>query len=139
MSTDDLPSRMMAAPLIGHMQVALIPSSSGVYTAWLQGEPRCLYVGRAGNSPSGNLRKRIRSHFLGQRGSDQFCLYVYDAYVHAERTLEPRPLITSEVNRRTAQWVRDHVQFRFLQISESEATHAEERLRQLLRPILNPP
>jgi hypothetical protein len=138
LETGDLPSRIMSAPLVGHSQASSLPSSSGVYAAWLESDPRCLYVGRAGNSTSGNLRKRILSHYSGQRGSDQFCLYVYDSYVHAERAREEATLTTRQVNQRTAEWIRRRVSFRVVKMSEGEAAQAEQLLRRVLHPILNP-
>ena len=52
-----------------------IADTSGVYAAWHKNDSECLYIGKAKH-----LRNRIKSHFSGQRGGDQFCLYVYDYY-----------------------------------------------------------
>ena len=69
-------------------QLDQIPEDSGMYTGWQKRNSDCFYVGKAGD-----LRDRIRSHYSGQRGSDQFCLYVYDQILHDTR---PRGLKTQE-------------------------------------------
>ena len=118
------------SPLFMYDQSALIPSTSGVYAAWLKGETRCLYAGK-----STNLHRRIRSHFSGQRGSDQFCLYVYDIYVHINR---PDGLDTAQVNDLTGEWIRKNVLFRFVELPESEISEHEDSIRKACQPILNP-
>jgi hypothetical protein len=138
MSADSLLAAMMAAPQIGHAQMGTVPLSSGVYTAWLGGEARCVYVGKAGKTASGNLRKRIQSHFSGQRGSDQFCLYAYDAFIHYRRCQDNRHLTTKQVNQKTSRWIRAHVTFRWLELSPTDADAAEFDMRRELNPILNP-
>lgn len=132
----ELKNRMEKAPLTGYKQREQAPSSSGIYTAWLEGESRCLYVGRAGNSPTGNLKWRIRAHFSGQRGSDQFCLYVYDAYIHGERCHANKQMTTRQVNERTADWIRKRVKFRWIEMDEQEAVSAEKELQRAWQPIL---
>ena len=123
---------------IGYSSRNQIPEASGVYTAWLAGERRCFYVGRATNSKAGNLKNRISSHFRGQRGSDQFCLYVYDSYIFPARYAANENLTTKDVNRRTGSWIQEHVSFRWVEVLASEAPAAEAELRQRMRPILNP-
>ena len=132
----ELKDKMGKAPLTGYKQREQAPPSSGVYTAWLEDESRCLYVGRAGNSPNGNLKKRIRSHFSGQRGSDQFCLYVYDAYIHGERCRTDKQMTTRQVNELTADWIRERVKFRWIEMDEQEAVSAEKELQRVWQPIL---
>ena len=70
----ELEDQMRKSSLVTYRQYNQVPATSGVYAAWLEGESRCLYIGKAGNTPNGNLKKRITAHFSGQRGSDQFCL-----------------------------------------------------------------
>ena len=106
------------------------PHQVGSTQPWLDGHERCLYVGQGSS-----LRRRIRSHFSGERGSDQFCLYVYDRYVHSTRGAD---LTTAEVNRLTAHWIRTSVRFRWAAVPDPELRALETQLRQHLRPILNP-
>ena len=129
---------MQQAHLIGYSQRNRIPRSSGVYTAWLDGEPRCLYVGKAGESANGNLKKRIQSHFSGQRGSDQFCLYIYDTYIHAERCRQNSEMTTKQINDWTGDWIRKRVKFRWIEISEQQTSPVENEFQRKWRPILNP-
>ncbi len=130
MRLTELLAAMRSLSLAAPSELGLLPSSSGVYTAWLEGEECCLYVGQ-----SSNLVKRIRSHFSGQRGGDQFCLYVYDRYIHPIRSDN---LTTGEVNRLTAEWIRQWVRFRWVAVPSPELAALEMGLRRALRPILNP-
>jgi len=109
-----------------------IPRTSVVYTAWLHDSGQCFYAGLAGN-----LWSRIRSHFSGQRGGDQFCLYVYDSYVHAERCGSANHSTTREVNANTGQWIRSRVAFRWVELGNHELVAAERYLRRELQPTLN--
>jgi hypothetical protein len=121
----------MLLPLtVGNAELATVPAASGIYTAWLSGEEQCLYVGKARV-----LVDRIRSHFSGQRGSDQFCLYVYDRFVFGTR---PDGLSSAEVNRLTAKWIQEHVTFRWVAVAAEELAALESALRRLWQPILNP-
>ena len=123
-------SAMRGRQDVGHAGLGHIPKTSGLYTAWLQDEERCLYVGKASN-----LLNRIRSHYSGQRGSDQFCLYVYDKYVFPARRGE---LSTSDVNQLTSKWIRGSVTFRYVEVPERELAALEIELRRHWQPILNP-
>ena len=129
---EKLEAKMMASPLIEYNRISQIPNTSGVYTAWLEGEKRCFYVGS-----SNKLHNRIQDHFSGQRGRDQFCLYVYDAYVHDERCHSYTNLTTSQVNNLTRDWIRNHVKFR-VKIPKGKISQTEKFLRKKLCPILNP-
>lgn len=121
---------LQKAPAFKHEQTNDIPSTSGVYVAWISGDTRCLYVGKAGN-----LRERIRSHYSGQRGRDQFCLYVYDQFIHNDR---PSGLDTRQVNIMTAEWIREKVFFKFGELPSSEIGKYEEYIRKKYQPLLNP-
>jgi len=134
----DLEGRMRKAPLVAYDQYKQAPPTSGIYTAWLEGETRCLYVGKAGNSSNGNLQKRIRSHFSGQRASDRFCLYVYDTYLHEERCHSEAPMTTLQVNQMTANWIREQVKFRWIVLNKDECDSAERDFKRKWHPILNP-
>jgi hypothetical protein len=75
-----LEAQMRRAPLTGHAELATVPFTPGVYTAWLGHVEQCFYV-----RLTRKLAMRIASHFSGQRGGDQYCLYVYDSFDHQER------------------------------------------------------
>jgi hypothetical protein len=130
MTVTEVVSAMQSLPLVGHAELERIPASSGVYSAWLSGEDRCLYVGQADKSQG-----RIRAHFAGQRGCDQFCLYVYDRYIHPVRG---EGLTTVQVNRKTRDWIRERVRFCWVSAPSSELDALERELRKKLQPILNP-
>jgi hypothetical protein len=127
-----LEERMMQAPLTHHGKLMDVPTTSGVYTAWLSGSDQCFYVGR-----SANLWSRIRAHFSGARGGDQFCLYVYDSYVHAERCASGDQVKTNDVNALTSKWIRSKVAFRWVTLEYNESLRAEAHLRRDWRPTLN--
>ena len=128
----ELESRMLQAALVRYERLAEVPRTSGIYTAWLDGSTPCFYVGIANS-----LWSRIRSHFGGQRGSDQFCLYVYDSYVHLTRCESANRLTTKEVNAHTAEWIRGNVAFRWVELGTSDLIAAELYLRRTWRPTLN--
>lgn len=130
MNNRDILEVLENAPLVSYKERLLIPPASGVYAAWLKHDPNCLYIGK-----STNLNSRIRSHFSGQRGGDQFCLYVYDRYIHSIR---PADLDTPGVNTYTANWIKDNVLFKFMELPESDISYSEDWLRKALKPLLNP-
>jgi hypothetical protein len=121
---------MRQASAIGYTELATVPEKTGIYTAWLAGEERCLYIGKAGV-----LFARIRAHYSGQRGSDQFCLYVYDQFVFGMR---PVGLSTAEVNHLTATWIRERVKFCWVEVAYEVLSELESALRRAWQPILNP-
>ncbi len=133
MDIDELLIKMTSATLKGFNGLNSIPMASGVYAAWLHGESRCFYVGRATK-----LKERIKSHFSGARGGDQFCLYVYDKYIHELRCNKKSKLTTYEVNKLTGRWIRDGVKFKWIKLDENEIIDAEKYLQKKLIPILNP-
>jgi hypothetical protein len=130
MMVTEVVSAMQSLSLVGHAELKRIPASSGVYSAWLSGEDRCLYVGE-----TKDLRERMRWHFSGDRSSDRFCLYVYDRYVHPIRG---EGLTTVQVNQETRDWIRERVRFRWVLASSSERAAWETELRKGLQPVLNP-
>lgn len=75
---------MLTSNKVAYENFSDIPLSRGIYATWLLDE--CIYVGK-----SSKLRDRIKSHYSGQRGSDQFCLYIFDSYV--KKTLEGKGAI----------------------------------------------
>lgn len=133
MDFTELEREMKKAPLVGYDWLKQIPASSGVYAAWLDDKPRCFYVGKASN-----LSERIGSHFSGQRGSDQFCLYVYDAFIHEERCRSNTPVTTRQVNGMTAEWIRRRVRFQWVEMDSQECASAEKDFRRKWQPLLNP-
>lgn len=125
---ESLGAELTWGPLRAYGEAAL--PVSGVYTAWLRGEEQCLYVGRANC-----LRDRIHSHYSGQRGSDQFCLYIYDRFVCQQRI---EALTTAEVNRLTRDWIRQNVQFRWVEVPVEITASVEVYFRRSIQPLLNP-
>jgi hypothetical protein len=128
-----LEQQLMDTPLHGYETALQAPTAAGVYAAWLDGEPRCLYVGR-----SDNLSSRPRSHYAGGRGGDQFCLYVYDRFIHSLRPPAQEPISSDRVNTMTRDWIRRRVRFRWLPLASAQSRRAEDLLRRSLKPILNP-
>jgi hypothetical protein len=130
MEFSDVELRMKLAPQINCSRLTEISRSSGIYTAWLSGNPHCLYVGKAGN-----LFNRIKSHYSGHRGGDQFCLYIYDHYIYPDR---PLGLDTLAVDRITGAWIKQNVSFRYVEVPLDEMRVHEDRLRREWKPVLNP-
>jgi len=124
-----LASAMKEAPHVTYLEIKHVPEASGIYTAWSKSDTGCFYVGKANS-----LASRLRSHYSGQRGSNQFCLYVYDRYVQKVR---PPNLTTAQVNTLTAQWIRDNISFRWVKVAAGELSTHEAYLRQKWHPILN--
>ena len=133
MDLDKLIDKMISSSSVGSGESNLIPMASGVYTAWLSGEIRCFYVGN-----SKKLRERIKDHFSGTRGKDQFCLYVYDEYIHELRCRQSVKLNTKEVNKLTGKWIQSKIKFKWVELDKNKIKDAERFLRRNLKPILNP-
>ena len=131
MDISEIEVRINNSQIFGYLQLCQIPEVSGIYFAWLEGETRCFYIGKAGN-----IKKRIRDHFSGQRGSDQFCLYVYDRYIHHKRCLSDENMTTKQVNEMTAEWIKKKIKFQCVEISSQEAESAERYLKLKMKPIL---
>lgn len=130
---DELLIKMISAPSISFDELRSVPVTSGVYTAWLDMDARCFYVGFGKN-----LKQRIKSHFKGARGGNQFCLYVYDEYIHELRCRKSLRLNTNEIDRLTGKWIQSKVKFKWVELNESEMRDAEDFLKGKLNPILNP-
>jgi hypothetical protein len=128
----ELERQMLDARPARYDELSTVPIASGVYTAWLEGEDRCFYVGR-----SANLWLRIRSHFSGARGGDQFCLYVYDSYIHAQRCKSADLVNTNQINAQTGRWIRQNIAFRWVAMHYPDSLPAEAHLRRQWRPTLN--
>ena len=130
MEFSNVESQMNLAPQMHYNRLIEVSRKSGIYTAWLSGNPYCLYVGKAGN-----LYNRIKSHYSGHRGGDQFCLYIYDHYIYPDR---PPGLNTLAVDRITGAWIKQNISFKYVEVPSEEMGIHEDRLRREWNPILNP-
>lgn len=131
---EQLERELNGKPILSYKERNRIPSSAGVYIGWIKGWSRPLYVGR-----SADLRRRIiGDHYSGQRSKDQFCLLVYDTYLHKKRCRQHGTLKTDQVNKITRDWIRERVKFQCLEVEKDETDGFEEYLRKKLCPILNP-
>ena len=126
----------------GYSQLNQIPAVAGVYTAWLDGET-LLYVGKAGGGKKSDLRTRISNHFSADR-CNQFCLYVYDAYIHEKRCHLDKTFaglelseLTKKVDWLTADWIRKRVKFQYVEMDKGEINSAERELLNKWKPALN--
>lgn len=111
-----------------YQEIQEIPVSRGIYAAWLLNE--CIYIGK-----SGKLFDRIKSHYSGQRGSDQFCLYIYDSYIKVSLNGKGAEL-TKEINSITKEWSRKNLFFSYYECKND----GEQELifRKSMQPTLNP-
>ena len=108
----------------------------GIYAAWLKEDNKhaCVYIGKASN-----LHKRIKNHYSGQRGSDQFCLYIFDSYVKI--TIDGIGAhLSKEMNRLTREWSRENITFSYIEFTDDDIDESEEEryFRRSWKPILNP-
>lgn len=108
----------------------------GIYAAWLEQNDafECIYIGKAGN-----LHKRIKNHYSGQRGSDQFCLYISDSYLKA--TLDGVGAhLSKQLNKITQTWIRENIKFTYIEFDEDTVceTEQEKHFRKVWQPTLNP-
>lgn len=113
-----------------------ITHGRGIYAAWIEDGNgyECIYIGKAGN-----LHKRIRSHYSGQRGGDQFCLYVFDSYVKASVDGIGADL-SKQLNELTKQWTRVNIFFSYIEFTDEKISETDEEnhFRKAWKPILNP-
>ena len=111
-----------------YTELSKIPLSRGIYATWLSNE--CIYVGK-----SSKLKERIKSHYSGQRGSDQFCLYIFDSYIKIN--LEGKGAVLSkQLNSETQKWIRNNLTFSFFECEND--TEQEIQYRKSMQPTLNP-
>ena len=115
---------------------AAVPCKKGIYFYYYKDE--LIYVGKATSSPNGSLCNRIKKHYSGQRGSDQFSLYIYDSYI--KKTLDGiGATISKELNKLTREWARENLTFSYIVLEEDEnESQRESELRRELQPKLNP-
>lgn len=76
---------------------------SGIYAAWYKNQ--IIYIGQ-----SKNIYKRIRSHYCGQRGSNQFCTYIFDNFLIQEMSFNGQNP-TKEFNKRTQDFIGENITF----------------------------
>ena len=119
---------MLTTNKVSFKELSKIPITKGVYATWLLDE--CIYVGK-----SSKLNNRIKSHYSGQRGSDQFCLYIFDSYI--KTVLDGRGAnLSKELNSKTQQWIRENLTFSYFECEND--TEQEIIYRKSMQPTLNP-
>jgi len=111
-----------------YKELSKIPLKRGIYATWLQDE--CIYVGK-----SSKLNNRIKSHYSGQRGSDQFCLYIFDSYIKVILDGEGAKL-SKQLNLKTQRWIRENLTFSYFECEND--TEQEIFYRKSMCPTLNP-
>jgi hypothetical protein len=113
-----------------------IPCKKGIYFHYYKDE--LIYVGKATSSPNGSLCNRIKKHYSGQRGSDQFSLYIYDSYIKTSLDGIGASL-SKDLNEITKLWARENLLFSYMVLEESEnESEVEAKLRREVQPKLNP-
>jgi hypothetical protein len=116
-------------------EIKSIPNSKGIYFTWKKSDnyQDLIYVGK-----STKLFSRIKSHYSGQRGSDQFCLYIFDSYMKLQANGIGAD-ISKDFNQQTQQFSRDELKFSFIVLKDNEnESEVESFLRNSLEPTLNP-
>jgi len=117
-----------------------VPSAVGVYAIWDQDE-RLLYVGRAGN-----LRDRLKSHAIGRRSGDQFCVYVFDRLVLPALSAEEIQKAAEDLislDAKVRDYIRTHCSYSLITTAnKDDARSLEQRacrgLPSIGKPLLNP-
>jgi len=128
--------KLQALKQYQYTDVKDIPCKKGIYFHYYKDE--LIYVGKATSSPNGSLCNRIKKHYSGQRGSDQFSLYIYDSYIKTSLDGIGASL-SKELNEMTKLWARENLLFSYMVLEESEdESSVESRLRRELQPKLNP-
>jgi predicted GIY-YIG superfamily endonuclease len=97
---------------------------SGIYAAWYQNN--IIYIGQ-----SKNIYKRISKHYGGQRGSNQFCTYIFDNFLIKTISLEGQKL-TQRFNQKTQEFIKQNITFSLIFIEENKKlVQIETDLRKL--------
>lgn len=111
-----------------------VPDSPGVYVIYDENE--ALYVGMAGRNGAGCIRHRLRDHASGQI-VNMFAQYLFLArvqFLHEERITHPRDAKVA-----CRDYIRKRCSFSYRVTSNAaEARDLEYRLKQELKPALNP-
>jgi predicted GIY-YIG superfamily endonuclease len=127
-------SRLTAPIRFSEVDWAAVPDVAGAYVIYDEGE--VIYVGMAGRDQRGSLRRRLRDHASGQI-VNMFAQYLFLArvqFIKAERCRHP-----NEAKAACREYIRERCAFSFLTAADgAEARALEKRLKQELRPSLNP-
>ncbi len=137
---------------------AVCPSLPGVY-GMIDRQGQLIYVGMSGRSldpekieellakkKRKGIWERLNSHASGGRSGDKFCIYICDRLVLPGLSrAEIERVASGELNldTRTRQFVRDHLQFRFTILPDGEKARSVETLARSgstggCKPLLNP-
>ena len=115
-----------------------VPETSGVYTIWNR-PGQFLYAGR-----SDSLRKRLHSHWLGNRANDQFNVYIADRILLVTLTPDQVTQIGAgelRFDELIRDYIRTNLEFRFCQTNDARAVEEEIRAGRWpygRTPTLNP-
>lgn len=111
-----------------------VPNDAGVYV--ISDEDEIVYVGMAGRNGKGGIRNRLRDHASGQI-VNMFVQYLFLARVQflgRDRIVHPR-----DAKKACREDIASRCSFRYkVTTSSAEARALEIKLKQELRPILNP-
>jgi excinuclease UvrABC nuclease subunit len=111
-----------------------VPDAPGAYVIYDENE--VIYVGMAGRDRNGSLRRRLRDHASGQI-VNMFAQYLFLSRVQFasdERICQPNDSKTA-----CRAYLRERCAFRFISAGNAaEARQLEHKLKQELRPALNP-
>ncbi len=130
MSSYELSARM---PFDG-VDWSHVPANPGVYVIYDRDE--IVYVGMSGRNGQGNLRNRLKDHSSGQI-VNMFAQYLFLARV--QFTVEEPITHPREAKRACREYIRERCSFRISETSDgSSARDLENRLKQDLKPTLNP-
>jgi predicted GIY-YIG superfamily endonuclease len=120
--------------LFSEVDWATVPDAAGAYVIYDGDE--VIYVGMAGRDLKGSLRRRLRDHASGQI-VNMFAQYLFLARVQFQR--EERCRHPNEAKAACRAYIRERCSFSFITAADgAEARELEKRLKQELRPSLNP-
>ena len=116
------------------------PIRRWVYAIWDQDE-RLLYVGWAGN-----LRDRLKSHAIGRRNGNQFCVYMFDRLVLPVLSAEEIHKAAEDLislDAKVRDYIRKHCSYSLVTTANKDDARSLERLARrglpsIGKPLLNP-
>lgn len=127
-------SRLAAPVRFSDVDWPTVPDVAGAYVIYDRDE--VIYVGMAGRDRGGSLRRRLRDHASGQI-VNMFAQYLFLARVQFTR--EERCRHPNEAKAACREYIRERCSFSFITAADgAEARDLEKRLKQELRPSLNP-